>query len=286
MTEPARVIPIDKKRKNLEERLDNDRLKDIFILKGYNSINDFREDKNNEKYGDYKRLKDIGRYYMNQEDLLLNETNAAINEVVDDYIEKKAKDVNEVLERQKGFLIDEYVEFMNNVIREAAANAGDDVKLDERLTEEQKKAALENYTRQVIYHIVGMTLTGDPDPRLRSSLEMNKDYENKDVVEAYNNLKQILNLKGDERESYAKNKKIREHNAVSNVRNFNVRFDDGRNIENWTSQYARMIGKEFLDKTNDGYKINKDRIEKAFGNSKSYLRMSNMVDVNPIDAKG
>lgn len=252
---------------NLEQMVN-----DLGLLKGYSAVNQFRKNEDKEKYQDYQILEILGNVLNKNVDLLMNETPAAINKETSTYLgnEDRVKNVNEAIERQKDFLIDSYVKAINENLISKTVEEFNKEKSKQGLKEEQKNE-LDKITELAVYQKVGTALT---------SLDLNKEYGDKEAHSLYNELKSIFKLKNDdEKEAYVRNNSLRGAGLSSNAQNFRVKWNGNNQLNMQTSAYARDLGKRFVKKTSYGYEINQDELKKAFGNAENYLDMAMMTKI-------
>jgi|SRR3989344_254842 len=261
---------------NLEQRVN-----DLTLLNGYSAVNQFRKNEDKEKYQNYQMIGTLGKILDKKADLLMNETPAAVNKEVVKYLgideklndevsQKRVKDVGEAIERQKDFLIDSYAKSINENLISKTVEEMNKKQSKQGISEEQK-ADLDKMTELAVYQNVGIAL---------SSLNLNKEYGDKEAQGLYNELKSIFKLKtDDEKEVYVRDRSIKESGLSSNAQNFRVKWNGNNELNMLTSAYARDLGKRFVKKTSYGYEINQDELKKAFGNGENYLDIALMTKI-------
>lgn len=242
------------------------RTKDFNLLRDINLMRKFMEKPEDSKYHSDYLLKRMGNKISNDLDpnyLINKPTSAGINQEINDHSATKARDVQEAIENQKEFLINEYTKGVNEgIIAKSRDEVNENIQLEEGLDQETRQRIIDSEIKDLIYKRVGAVLTG---------LDINEDYD-ADVKEAYTHFKNISKLKGKEREDYVRDvgAKIIDTPNSANLLNYQDPAVAGRLL----NMFAKKIGKKFLQETGTGYELNQAELENAFGNSGSYLEMA------------
>ena len=255
-----------------QENLNLEQMVDLGVLQGYKHVSDFAKEEKKEKYENHVALEDLGEIISedkSQRGMFVagNSSPARINKEVYKYVsdENRVKNVKEAVERQKEFLVNSYINSLNEgvikgFVEDQTKRVEKEISGNKDLGEEDKKKIVSSNVEQSLYTLIGEVLT---------KLYLNKGGD-KDLEEAYIKAKEISGLDSNKLKEHAKNSIG--HKLAYGGEGLYINTSE-EYISRWASQYARNIGKKMLKKTDQGYVIDKETLVKSFGNEQSYLSM-------------